>query len=114
VQRHLRLRGRTAFQRLRTDGQVKKNRDLMVSYVPNTLPHNRYGIIVVKHIGKAVTRNRLRRRLRGCLQNVDAALLGGYDIVIITRGKSADLKQVELCAALTDVLQRAKLLPETL
>ncbi|CAG1772727.1 Ribonuclease P protein component [uncultured bacterium] len=58
---------------------------MVVSIAPNTLAHNRYGFIVSKHLGKAVTRNLIRRRLRAVVRELHPQLKPGYDIVIIAR-----------------------------
>lgn len=85
MQRHLRLQRRDDFARLRRHGRVQRHPFLIMSVTPNSLPHNRYGFIVSKQIGKAVVRNRVRRLLREAARQADTRLHEGYDIAFIAR-----------------------------
>lgn len=76
--------------------------------MPNSLDHNRYGFIVSKRLGNAVVRNRLRRRLRACVNSLE--LLPGFDILFITRRPILVLKYRELHAVVRDLLHQAGLL----
>lgn len=91
MQREFRLRQAEDFQRLRREGRSFAHRLMVVSIAPNPLTHNRYGFIVSKQLGKAVTRNLIRRRMREVARELHPQLKPGYDIVIIAR--SALVKQ---------------------
>ncbi len=109
MQRHLRLKKTSDFQRLRQDGKTWHHRALILSVVANGLPHNRYGFITSKQLGNAVIRNTLRRRLRACLANFHDGLSSGYDMVFITRRAAVELAFSELCTILQKLLSQAKL-----
>ena len=49
---------------------------------------NRLGITVSKKLGNAVTRNRIRRRIREAYRLLEPKLRVGYDIVIVARHAS--------------------------
>ncbi|MGB1288285.1 MAG: ribonuclease P protein component [Aggregatilineales bacterium] len=83
MQRHLRLKHRDDFRRLRREGRVYRHACLMLSVAPNHLMHNRYGMITGKRVGHAVTRNRIRRQLRAVTRLLHPRLHQGHDIVII-------------------------------
>ncbi len=57
---------------------------------------NRLGITVSKKLGKAVTRNRIRRRLKEAYRLSEGCVKPGYDIVIVGRAsaESADFQTV--------------------
>ena len=82
MQQYQRLRRSEDFQRLREVGVAHRNRLLVVSFSQNELMHNRYGFIVGKQLGNAVTRNRIRRRLREVVRALDSLLIPGYDVVL--------------------------------
>lgn len=90
MQRDLRLRQAEDFQRLRREGRTFTDRLMVVSIAPNSLTHNRYGFIVSKHLGKAVTRNLIRRRMKEVVRQLHPQLKPGYDVVIISRSALAE------------------------
>ena len=104
-------------QRLRTPAEFRHARDLagrgwpsplLVVYVaPNELGQTRIGITVSRRVGKAVVRNRVRRRLREALGARLSRLPQGTDIVVTARPASATASWAELCRALDSVLTRA-------
>ncbi|GAB4415287.1 MAG: hypothetical protein Kow00106_10670 [Anaerolineae bacterium] len=85
MQRHLRLRRRQDFARLRQQGRTWRHPFVIVSVTPNELPHNRYGFVTGKSLGKAVVRNYIRRILREIVREAHAHLRQGYDIAFIAR-----------------------------
>jgi len=74
----------------------------------NEMAWSRYGYAVPKRVGKAVTRNRVRRRLREILRLLP--VFEGYDVVISVRPEAARASFDELKAELILLLRRAKLL----
>ena len=73
---------------------------------PNDLETTRVGITVSGRVGKAVVRNRVRRRLREAVRARTPELPRGLDVVIAARPASATATWLELNAALDSVLQR--------
>ena len=108
MRRHLRLRRRKDFDAVFQKGQVLTNRLLVLRSVPNQLPHNRYGFITSKRLGKAVVRNRVRRRLREGVRALPTR--AGWDVVISARVPAAQANFHELKAAITNLFVRANIL----
>jgi ribonuclease P protein component len=73
----------------------------------NELGCTRVGITVSGRVGKAVVRNRVRRRLREALGSRFDQLPAASDVVVAARPASAAASWTELCAALDSVLGRA-------
>jgi len=114
MQRPLRLRHSADFARLRESGRAWRHPLFTLSVAPNGLTNNRYGFIISKHVGNAVVRNLIRRRLREALRLRDSHLLSGYDLVIIARNAIADQSYTMISAALDEMLSRARLVkPES-
>lgn len=65
------------------------------------------GIVVGKRTGKAVVRNRVKRRIREAARGLYALLSPGYDIVVIARPEAADATVQQLIDALGAIFGRA-------
>ncbi len=81
---------------------------VVMKALPNGLTLSRYGFSVSQRIGKAVTRNRVKRLLRHILRVKSLEL--GWDIVFIARPLAANADYAGLEKAIDDLLSRAQLL----
>jgi ribonuclease P protein component len=83
---------------------------IVLRTLPNNLDHSRYGLSVSKKVGNAVTRNRLKRRLREI--NRMESIKSGWDIVYIIRPAAAEAsfsslkRSVETLLIKADILER--------
>ncbi len=108
--RALRLTRADDFARVRREGRVFRHKLLLMSVAPNTVGHNRYGLVTGKRIGKAHRRNRVRRMLRAALRARHAALRAGFDVVLVAHPAVVDATWAQLCAAVDMLLSQADLL----
>ena len=99
------------FRRLyRTQG---RGNHLLVMYVrPNRLGVNRVGVTVSKKLGKAVVRNRVRRRLREIYRLSESRFLPGWDIVVVARGRAVDADFQDLTRAYLSLARKSGILRE--
>jgi len=109
MRRQWRLCRRDDFARVRQTGQTVSHPWFALGRAPNSLPHNRYGIIVTKRQGKAVARNRTRRRLRELLRHFHPRLAQGYDLVFVVRQPLHQHSFDKLRQALASLFQQAGL-----
>lgn len=77
------------FHRLYTKGKSAATGTLAVYVRPNHLGRNRLGLTVGTKIGKAVVRNRVRRRIREAYRVHEDGMAPGWDIVVVARVRSA-------------------------
>ena len=103
-----RLRVRRDFLAVYRKGRAWTHRFLVLRALPNGLTYNRYGFVVSKRVGKAVARNRLKRRLREGLRLL--SVRPGWDVVFLARPSAAAAKYRQLREALVELLSRARLL----
>ena len=108
MQRALRLTGSKRFSLIHREAQSRANRLLVLKAMSNDLDGSRFGILVGKRIGNAVSRNRVRRRLREVTRLTPVK--AGWDIVFIARRGAADADYHQLQCATHDLLKRAGLL----
>ncbi len=96
---------------MREIGVTQSHRLLVLSVATNERAHNRYGFIVSKQLGKAVVRNRIRRRLREVVRALDPQLKSGFDVVLIARRPMAEAEQPFdlLTRTVSDLFRRAEL-----
>jgi ribonuclease P protein component len=108
VKREQRLRTSAEFRNVREHAPRGWPHRLLVLYVvPNDFDRTRVGITVSSRVGKAVVRNRVRRRLREALQARLDRLAPGSDILLIARPASAEAAWGDLTKALDGLLVRA-------
>ena len=97
------------FRRLyRSNGQA--NSCLVLYARKNRTQTNRVGITVSKKLGKAVVRNRVRRRLREVYRLNEEKFLPGWDIVIVARSRAVEVSFQKLTESLLSLAERADLL----
>lgn len=71
--------------------------------------HSRFAFAVGKKVGKAVVRNRIKRRLRAAIATLRPP--GGWDVVVIARAPAAETDYHGLVQAIAGLLTRARVLP---
>ena len=108
MRRELRLRRRKDFDNVFRKGRAWNNELLVLRSLPNDLPHNRYGFITSKKLGKAVVRNRTKRRLREAVRVLPLAT--SWDVVVSAKTKAADADFQQLRSSVIDLLTKAGLL----
>ena len=99
------------FRRLYTTGG-KGNGHLVMYARRNRLGINRVGVTVSKKLGKAVVRNRVRRRLREVYRLNESRFLPGWDIVVVARGRAIEASFSELTKAYLTLAKKLGILRE--
>ena len=77
------------FRRLYNKGKSAVTPHLALYARRNGRDHGRLGITVSTKLGKAVHRNKVRRRLREIYRLHQAELLPGWDVVVVARVRAA-------------------------
>ncbi|MGE4353286.1 MAG: ribonuclease P protein component [Oscillospiraceae bacterium] len=98
------------FRRLYSRGNSAATPLLVVYCRKYRRENNRLGITVTGKLGKAVHRNRVRRRIREIYRLNEDRLLRGMDMIIVARvrSRSADYRQLE--GAFLDACSKLNLL----
>ncbi|MCL2168636.1 MAG: ribonuclease P protein component [Defluviitaleaceae bacterium] len=91
-------------------GKAKGSFTLVVFVVPNKIGQNRLGITVSKKMGKAVVRNKLRRRIKEAFRVFENELSLGHDIVILPKEGLVDASFIEIQKTLKYLMKKQGLL----
>ena len=83
----------------------KKNNYYVIYYRKNN-KNNRYGISIPKKTGKAVLRNKLKRRIKDIIDINKFILQKNYDYVIISRKRLIELNYQEMELHLISLIKK--------
>ena len=98
------------FRRVYNKGKSGVSALLVVYARPNRGGRNRLGVTVSTKLGKAVVRNRVRRRLREIYRLSQPELKQGYDVVLVARARAVAASYSELARAYRRICAKLELL----
>jgi len=107
MRRDQRLTRTAQFAIVYSYGKSWANELLVMKAFSNELKPSRFGFSINKRVGKAVVRNRVKRRLRECVQSV--AWKSGWDVVFIAREPASRSSYSHLKKAVEQLNRRARL-----
>jgi ribonuclease P protein component len=105
-----RLKSPRDFSLVYTQGKPSFGKYVVVSVLPMDRKISRVGFAVGKKVGNAVTRNRVKRRLRAIMQGQAGRITPGFDVIIGAKQKSVTASFQDLEADLCRVLKYSGLL----
>ena len=108
MKRTYRLRRPDQFQRVRREGRSWGGSLLTLNAAANRRRVSRCGFVAGKRVGKAVERNRARRRVREAVRLVYDQIAPGWDLVFVIRSPAlATIEWTQLQATVEHLLRRA-------
>ena len=100
------------FHRLYSKGKSAVTPFLAVYARQSKRPVNRIGFTVSTKLGKAVKRNRVRRRLREIYRLHEAEFVPGTELVVVARGRAVTATYRQLETAMLSACKKLGLLTE--
>ena len=101
------------FHRLYAKGKSAATPFLVVYARTGRRPGNRIGFTVSTKLGKAVKRNRVRRRLREIYRLHEAHIARGTDLVVVARGRAVTATYRQLDTAFLTACKKLGIWMET-
>lgn len=95
----------TQFDTVYEGGKTWAGKEIVLKALPNELDVSRFGLVVSGRLGKAVTRNLIKRRLREIVRQ--ARVAPGWDIILIARVPAAGMDYKNLEKSVGKLLLRA-------
>ncbi|NNC90651.1 MAG: ribonuclease P protein component [Akkermansiaceae bacterium] len=113
VPRRLSMTERGDFARVRRDGKSVAGRFLLLAILPDeSLEHLKLGIITTRKIGKAVARNKIRRRLRGIVSKHGDRIVSPCFMVMVARHRAGAATFPELEKEWLRLAERLGIVPK--
>ena len=91
-----RLKKRKEFAYLYNNGKAKHTSTLTLVYLPTKNRKLKVGFSIGKKIGKAHTRNLIKRRLRMCVREIISNMKDNFNVVFIAKAGITELNFPEL------------------
>ena len=98
------------FRRIYKRGRSYAGPFIVVYAERDRLRRSRLGITVTAKIGKAVVRNRIKRRIKEAYRTLEDYIVPGYSLVIVSRSRAKDAAYADIVSDLRYLLKKLELL----
>ncbi|MBN1692790.1 MAG: ribonuclease P protein component [Dehalococcoidales bacterium] len=99
------LRKNSQFSVVYEGGKTWAGKEIVLKALPNALDFSRFGFVVSRHLGNAVVRNRVKRRLREIARQTQVSQ--GWDVILIARVPAAGVDYKSLEKSVSKLLLQA-------
>lgn len=90
--------------RIGTEASVVHSPIFTLRIAKNNLAYNRYRFVVTKKIDKrAIVRNRIKRRMSSCIEQIIEKSKKGYDFLFYAKKDIITKKQEEICLTVQEI-----------
>jgi len=103
-----RIRRKKDFASLYRNGSRFRGRYFNLVYRPSPVGTSRLAVVVSNKVGPAVTRNKVKRRIRDIFRRTKSLLAEPMDLIVVTRREILDLNASELRAGYIQALESIK------
>ncbi len=104
-----RIKKKSDFKRVYENGERFFHSYFVIFYLKNGLGYSRLGLTVSRKIGRAVVRNRIKRRLREIFRLNRYRINGGFDLVFNVKRSILNASYVDIERAFFDFLEKCKI-----
>jgi len=107
-----RLKKRKQFNWTFKNGTSVHSKDLVLIYTSSWAKDYKVGFSVTKKVGKAVVRNKVKRRLREILTKLDGRILPKHTLVFVAKSSIVEAEFLEIEKQVELLLKKANLIKE--
>lgn len=107
MKKRFRLTRTKDFERVKDQGNILYHPLLVLSFTERCDQPSRMAVVASKSVGKAVMRNKMKRKLRACLNARVKNVKNGWDLVFFSRPKIVHATYQEICSAVEHLLKKA-------
>jgi ribonuclease P protein component len=94
-----------------THSSVVKSQTFLLKFSQNSLSRSRFGFILGKKIDKrSVIRNRTKRVIRSCIEEILEKIKEGYDMLFILQKNALNKKRYEFASEIEKLLSEKQLI----
>ncbi len=112
MKRRFRLTRASDFKRVRRFGKSYAHPLIVLVTLPDEEMAVQVGVAASRSVGKAVERNRVKRRIRSAVEEIYPAIRPGWKVIFLARKPILSVEFKEIKAALGALLKEAGLLVE--
>lgn len=112
MKRRFRLTRANDFKRVRRFGRSYAHPLIVLVTLPSEEMTVQVGVAASRSVGKAVDRNRAKRRIRSAVEGIFSQVRPGWKIILLARKPIITVEFSEIKAALVKLLKEAGLLVE--
>lgn len=105
MEKQFRLRKNIEFKKIYKYGKNYWNRNFILYIRKNKLNETRVGFTISKKIGNAVTRNKIRRRMKEAYRLNFEKIKPGYDLIFIPKKHIVDIPYNELEGSMIHIMK---------
>ena len=111
MHREVRLKKDQDFTKVYRSGKSTGNKYLVLYYLlKDSRGPTQVGFSISKKVGKAVVRNKLKRRLKEIISSVHSNLKEGYSLVFVVRPGADQLEYKKLDELASDLLKKGAII----
>ncbi|MBN18287.1 MAG: ribonuclease P protein component [Chloroflexi bacterium] len=103
-----RLKTKSDFKKLYTNSKKLTNNELVLILKQNSITISRFGFSIKKKFGTAVKRNKIKRRLKESIRNLN--IQDGWDLILIPRKNIKTKNYHQIKFSVRNLLNQAGLL----
>ncbi|MGN1227195.1 MAG: ribonuclease P protein component [Christensenellales bacterium] len=112
LKRKNRLTKNRHFQYIYKKGSKVYSKNLYIVYATTKIKPCKIGVVVSNKVGKAVYRNKVKRRIRAVLNEMLPEIKNGYNYILVAKPEIINLNYLQIKNEIYSIFKKSNLLIE--